>query len=111
MANEQFLKFICSQFNIYGDYLSAVPFGTGHINDTYQVTYDQGGVQLHYTLQKINRNVFHEPEKLMENIDRITSHIQSRIVSDRCPTPKKRTIRLLRNSSGQPYYRQKYGRP
>ena len=62
---QTFLKAICDEFNIYGDYLVAVPFGTGHINDTYQVTYDQGGVRLHYTLQKINHNVFGDPVKVM----------------------------------------------
>ena len=52
------LEDICSHFHIYGDYVVSVPCGKGHINDTYQVTFDQGGTLLHYTLQKINTNVF-----------------------------------------------------
>ena len=55
------LREICAGFAIYGDFLVAVPFGTGHINDTFQVTYDQGGVRLHYTLQRINHAVFRKP--------------------------------------------------
>ena len=51
------LRDIISQFVIYGDFLVAVPFGNGNVNDTYQITYDQGGVRLHYTLQRINHQV------------------------------------------------------
>ena len=47
------LENICSHFHIYGDYVVAVPCGKGHINDTYQVTFDQGGTLLHYTLQRM----------------------------------------------------------
>ena len=106
---QTFLKAICDEFNIYGDYLVAVPFGTGHINDTYQVTYDQGGVRLHYTLQKINHNVFGDPVKVMENIDRITTHILSRIAAGGRLGQNKRTIRLLKNRQGLPYYRDNNG--
>ena len=34
---------ICSKFALYGDFLVAVPFGGGHVNDTFQLTFDQGG--------------------------------------------------------------------
>jgi len=103
MDQKQFLRPICDQFNIYGDYLVAVPFGTGHINNTYQVTYDQGGVRLHYTLQRINRNVFPHPEQVMENIERITGHILNCIRASGRLSHNKRTIRLLKSHSGKPY--------
>ena len=35
------LKEISSHFNIYGDFIIAVPYGTGHINDTYQAAFNQ----------------------------------------------------------------------
>ena len=79
MHSQQELQEICSKFAIYGDFLVAVPFGTGHINDTYQLTYDQGGVRLHYTLQRINNAVFKHPEHVMENIDRVTKHLLDKI--------------------------------
>ena len=46
---------IINQFIVYGDFLVAVPFGGGHVNDTFQVTFDQGGVRLHYTLRIKNK--------------------------------------------------------
>ncbi len=99
---QQKIKSICDGFRIYGDYVVAIPFGTGHINDTYQVTYDQGGIRLHYTLQRINHNVFKNPPMLMENIDRVTRHVLSKIRANRQETVK-RTIRLLESCSGLPY--------
>ena len=54
MLGQQELHEICEKFIIYGDFIVGVPFGAGHINDTYQITCDQGGLRVHYTLQKIN---------------------------------------------------------
>ncbi len=102
MRLQQEIKEICSKFWVYGDFMVAVPFGTGHINDTYQVTYDQGGIRLHYTLQRINKSVFTEPEKVMENVDRVTAHLLSKIHALHIET-RKRTIRLLRTPDNKPY--------
>ncbi len=102
------LRNICEQFKIYGDYVVAVPFGSGHINDTYQVTYDQGGVRLHYTLQRINHNVFRNPAQVMENIDRVTRHVLHKIRSTGQET-YKRTIRLLESRAGLPYVQDSEG--
>ncbi len=102
------LRNICEQFKIYGDYVVAVPFGSGHINDTYQVTYDQGGVRLHYTLQRINHNVFQNPAQVMENIDRVTRHVLHKIRSTGQET-YKRTIRLLESRAGLPYVQDSEG--
>ena len=92
---------ICSKFALYGDFLVAVPFGGGHVNDTCQLTFDQGGVRLHYVLQRINRNVFRKPEQVMENMDRVTRHLLAKIHAGKAET-RKRTIRLLRTFANQP---------
>lgn len=101
MYTQDELRDIASKFVIYGDFLVAVPFGSGHINDTYQLTYDQGGVRLHYTMQRINHAVFHHPEQVMENMDRVTRHLLNKIHAERIET-KKRTLRLLRTYTNQP---------
>ncbi len=112
MANSTYsqeeIREICDQFAVYGDFLVAVPFGAGHVNDTFQLTYDQGGVRLHYTLQRINHYVFKEPAKVMENIDRVTRHLLNKIHASHVET-RKRTIRLLRTFSNQPYVQDKRG--
>ncbi len=99
---QQELHELVSQFNIYGDFLVGIPFGSGHVNDTYMLTYDQGGVRLNYVLQRINSNVFRDPVKVMENVDRVTEHILRKIRIVHNET-KKRTIRLLRTPDNKPY--------
>ena len=101
MYTQDDFRRICSKFALYGDFLVAVPFGGGHVNDTFQLTFDQGGVRLHYVLQRINRNVFRKPEQVMENMDRVTRHLLAKIHAEKVET-RKRTIRLLRTFANQP---------
>ncbi len=108
MYSQDDFREICSKFVIYGDFLVAVPFGTGHINDTFQLTYDQGGGRLHYVLQRINHSVFKNPVHVMENVDRVTKHLLGKIHAGRAET-KKRTIRLLRTFSNLPYVQDSRG--
>ena len=96
------LRNLMQKFNVYGDYLVGVPFGNGHVNDTFRITYDQGGVRLNYVLQRINKEVFKEPEKVMENIDRVTEHILKKIRAVKMES-RKRTVRLLRTWDNKPY--------
>ena len=93
---------ICSQFNLYGDFLVAQPFGNGHINDSYQVTYDQGGVRLHYMLQRVNPNVFKKPAEVMANFERITEHMLD-LIRKAGKLTVKRTLRLIRTPDRCPY--------
>ena len=65
-------------FQLYGDLVSVAPYGNGHINDTFEVVYNQSGTRVRYILQRINTNVFRDPVNLMENIRRVTSHLAAR---------------------------------
>lgn len=53
--------------------LKADPFGSGHINDTYRITTDEGFV----ILQKINTSIFKQPDELMSNITKVTNYLES----------------------------------
>jgi len=68
------IKSIGEHFNVFGDFISAAPYGSGHINDTYAAVYNQGGKEVRYIFQRINHNVFKNPELLMDNISRVTKH-------------------------------------
>jgi Ser/Thr protein kinase RdoA (MazF antagonist) len=48
--------------------------GAGHINDTYLVV----GASERWVLQRVNTEVFLDPHCLMDNVERIVSHILSR---------------------------------
>ncbi|MCK5844301.1 MAG: hypothetical protein KAG97_06310, partial [Victivallales bacterium] len=57
----QKLRDIGAGFPLYGDYVSSEPYGSGHINDTYVVVYDQGGTPVRYIFQRINHTIFKDP--------------------------------------------------
>ena len=54
------------------------PFGDGNINDTFLIVTKSGL----FTLQGINTRVFREPARLMDNINRVTSHILSALAAE-----------------------------
>ena len=61
------VKNVVEKFKISGEFVSAERYGNGHINDTYLVILKTGETERKYILQKINKNVFKSPEKLMKN--------------------------------------------
>jgi len=78
--NGQFdIRGVARKFDIFGEFRSAEPYGSGHINDTFRATYYQGGTTLHYLHQRINHNIFQNPEALMDNIIRVTRHIRTKL--------------------------------
>ena len=105
------LNNVMSQFSVYGEYLIGVPYGTGHINDTFQVTFDQGGTIVHYILQRVNTNVFRKPEELMENFVRVTGHIGRKIREERKlhPETRHRTLEVVPARDGKPFVRDAAG--
>ena len=56
---------VISQFPLEGTLLEAVPYGSGHINDTYRLTFGENGKQKQYILQRINNEIFRNPDELM----------------------------------------------
>ena len=51
------VRSVARQFQTYGEFISAGPYGSGHINDTYCAVFSQGGAPVRYILQRINHNV------------------------------------------------------
>jgi hypothetical protein len=68
------LRAIAGSFHLYGSFVDGAPYGSGHINDTYAVRFDQAGTPVRYILQRINSRVFRDVPGLMENIQRVTEH-------------------------------------
>lgn len=101
------LRRVCDFFDLRGEYVIGVPFGTGHINDTFAVTFDQSGTPVRYILQRVNTNVFKQPEQLMENFERVTSHIRKKIRLERAgnPVTRHRTLELIPAKDGRSFAR------
>jgi Ser/Thr protein kinase RdoA (MazF antagonist) len=73
------IKRVCEAFRLEGEFAGCEENTVGNINKTYKVTYRRAdGTVRFYVLQKINMYVFREPEKIMSNIDLVTTHIREK---------------------------------
>lgn len=81
------LEAIAQRFFKCQHWVGARPFGAGNINDTYRIEFKQDGAIRIFILQRINQQVFRQPEALMRNICRVTSHVKSSAFPYEIPAP------------------------
>ena len=94
---------IISEFKFEGELKGCVPFGSGHINDTYRLTFETAnGDSGQYILQKMNQKVFTRPVELMENICGITDWLRRRI-RERGGDVRRETMSVIPAKDGKPY--------
>jgi Ser/Thr protein kinase RdoA (MazF antagonist) len=93
------------QFSIYGEQEGIVPFGNGHINDTFVSTWNQGGARLRYTHQRINHHVFTKPGEVMENILRVTTRIREKLTAQGAGDRSRRVLTVIPATDGKPWVR------
>ncbi|MBQ7857371.1 MAG: aminoglycoside phosphotransferase family protein [Oscillospiraceae bacterium] len=74
------LEKIASSFRIDGCPVSCQEFGSGHINYTVKVLTDSGN---EYVLQRINKFVFKDPVRLMDNVGSVTDFLRTRVEDPR----------------------------
>jgi hypothetical protein len=103
------LNSIIKKFDILGDFVSAEPYGNGHINDTFVVVFDQGGTAIRYILQRINDNVFKLPVTLMENIVQVTSHIRKKAEANGVGDISRRVLTLVKTLNGEDFTKDQDG--
>jgi len=97
------LNEVASLFDMRSDFVHGHPYGPGHINDTICAHYDQAGLRFRYIHQRLNRNVFANPIKLMENIDRVTSHAFKKLEEEGSLEAHRRTLTCIPANDGKPY--------
>jgi hypothetical protein len=102
MRRERDAGIVARQFKVGGDFVGATPHGSGHINDSYCVIFNQAGVHLRYMLQRINHNVFKNPVALMENIQRVTSHLAAQTAGE--PDCSRRALTLIPAHDGRVWH-------
>jgi hypothetical protein len=93
---------VVRQFEILGEFCSAEPYGSGHINDTYCAVFQQAGVPVRYILQRINHSIFKNPVALMENIQRVTAHLATKIAGETDAT--RRVLTLVSTRAGKAWH-------
>ena len=83
------------------------PWGSGHINETWAVTLEGGPVR-RAILQRINTEVFCDPEALMANVTRVTRHLTAKLAGT--PDASRRALVLIPARSGADLHRDAEGR-
>ena len=96
MKNVNFASDILRHFDL--DHIST-PYGNGHINTTYLV-----GTSPRFILQRINTEIFKDPDGVMENILAVTSFLRAKIVAAG-GDPLRETLTVIPTTDNHAYYR------
>jgi ASC-1-like (ASCH) protein len=99
---QEILNQLVNNFDYQGEVESIRPFGSGHINDTFQVKIKGDDTQ-DYLLQRVNHEVFPNVPKLMENMERVTSHIRSKLEARNEPDLDRKGIILVPAKDGKTF--------
>lgn len=93
--NQSILQEVLDAFGIKE---KVVPYGNGHINDTYC------SVSAKYIIQRINTDVFQDADALMGNIERVTEFLKKKIIAEG-GDPERETLTVVKTVDGKPYYK------
>ncbi len=91
---------IALKFQVTGSIAEVRNYGTGHINDTFLLK-NSSPAQPDYLLQRINHHVFKDVTGLMENIARVTDHLESKLI----PDSNQKLLRLIDTKDGNTFYK------
>ncbi len=92
-----------------GTFVDYVPYGSGHINDTFLVrfTEEEGSIK-RYILQRMNHETFKNPEQLMENISGVTKFLRNKIEENHGDVNRE-TLNIIPTKAGQSLYKDSKG--
>ncbi len=92
---------IVAQFIIEGKVESIAPLGEGFINDTFTVKTE--GDAPNYILQRKNHVIFTDVPSMMENIERITTHLKAKVEA-RGGDITREVMKINQTAEGKSYY-------
>ncbi|HEY9000520.1 MAG TPA: aminoglycoside phosphotransferase family protein [Mucilaginibacter sp.] len=99
---------LVAAFKIDADIASVVPFGSGHINDTYRIkNSDPNGVD--YLLQRVNHYVFKDVPVLMQNLLYVTEHLKEKLAEVQGSDLEKEVMTIVETRDGKPYFQDDEG--
>lgn len=100
MEKNQEIKSVIGAFALEGTLTECIPYGSGHINDTYRLSYDTGK---RYILQRMNKSIFTRPVELMENVSGVTEWLKKKIL-EHGGDVERETLNFVMTKEGQSYY-------
>lgn len=103
MENSNKISEVTEAFNLPGELKECIPYGNGHINDTYRLTCETPEGIRRYILQRMSRRIFKNPQELMENVSGVTSWLRKKIIENG-GDPERETLTLLNSRENLPYF-------
>lgn len=95
---------IARQFQIEGDIIDIHEYGNGNINKTFIITTDRRKSK-NFIFQRINTDVFLEPELLMQNMCIVSEHIYNRVLSSNIHLMQNWKVpRIIQTQDNQNYW-------
>lgn len=93
-----------SGFDFSGELREALPYGNGHINDTFLLVFAENDTKEEKIIfQRMNNSIFKDPIALMENIMGVTSHLREKI-KEEGGDPDRETLNVIKSIKGDPYF-------
>ncbi len=102
MIESRQVQAVVEKFRVAGTCRSTQPLGNGHINDTQLVVLEDSGAETRCVLQRINRHIFQQPEAMMDNIRRVTTHLAARTSGE--PDACRRCLTLIPARDGRCFH-------
>jgi Ser/Thr protein kinase RdoA (MazF antagonist) len=91
-------------FHIDGAWRETRRYGSGHIHDTFLITFEGSGLASRYILQRINTEIFPDPGALSRNLERITKHLRAKLTERKTLEPERHCLRVVDTRSGEPFH-------
>lgn len=111
MTREEFcvkINTAVEAFCVEGEIVNYKQYGNGHINDTFIVNCQKNQTSKRYILQRMNHEIFTEPEKLIANIESVTHFLKTKI-QEKGGNPERETLNLVYTKEGKYYYKDGIG--
>ncbi|QIA08607.1 phosphotransferase enzyme family protein [Draconibacterium halophilum] len=95
------LKNIAQNFQLDAEIENVKPLGEGFINDTFIIESKDGGPK--YILQRKNKNIFSPIPSMMENIQKVCTHIKKKVV-DAGGDPMREAMTIIPTKDEKLYF-------
>ncbi len=103
VATTQVLSRLAGCMGPSGRLLESHVLRRGLIHDTYVAAYEADGRIRRYLHQRLNTQVFRDPEALMANIARVTAHLRAKLEEQGCTDVDRRVLTLVPARDGRSY--------
>lgn len=97
---------IASQFILPAPVKDVIPLGEGFINDTFIVYLKHNPTR--YILQRKNKNIFRDIPGMMQNIEKVTAHIKTKVANNG-GNPEREAMTIIKTNDGHLYFQDKSG--